>query len=149
LSIKSVLLGFGLGIIFTAIIGLVYSKGDNSVEDNLDKYDNSINDTFVLTEDSEEEKNVSKKDKIVDNNENENENENNNKSNGENITLIIDSGDTSSDVAKKLKKLRIIKDINEFETLIIDMNREKYIKVGEFKIKNSDNLNQIIDKITN
>jgi hypothetical protein len=128
LSIKSVLLGFGLGIIFTAIIGLVYSKGDNSVEDNLDKYDNSINDTFVLTEDSEEEKNVSKKDKIVDNNENENENENNNKSNGENITLIIDSGDTSSDVAKKLKKLRIIKDISEFETLIIDMNREKYIK---------------------
>ena len=143
MDIKSILLGIGIGIILTAMIGMVYSKG--SEEMSKDEIIQKARDYGLV------EKNIFVEEidsLILSDEKKSNENVNKLKKSNDIIELVIERGDTSEIVANKLMKLGIISNKLGFEENLSKKDLAKRIKVGVYEINKDAKISEIIELIT-
>ncbi|MEN8905496.1 MAG: hypothetical protein ABF289_06005 [Clostridiales bacterium] len=143
MNLKSILFGIGLGIIFTSLISIIYSKDDSyNVKMNQDILKDTKNnyDGFVISGDQDN--SVKKFDneelkKVVDKKESK-----------KFILITINEGDSSKIVGKKLYDKGIIIDSEKFENEMISLNKTRDIKIGDYSFEKNEEISNIIKKIT-
>lgn len=65
----------------------------------------------------------------------------------EDIVLEVDPGDGLLEIAEKLKKNELIKDVNGFKSRVYGRKVSKKLQPGEFKLNKEMTFDEIIDKI--
>ncbi|HPD00669.1 MAG TPA: aminodeoxychorismate lyase [Acetivibrio sp.] len=152
--IKSVLLGIGIGIIFTSLVGIIYSAGMSPQMSKLEIMEKAKqygmvlgSDTIIAADDNktdgtalEEEEPVPGYNNAVDTPkpiETEGLRENTEKPTDEpaqEVLIKIDPGDTSKVVAEKLYEKGLIDSVDSFENFLKEKNLHGSIQVGDFVI---------------
>jgi hypothetical protein len=156
--IKSILMGIGIGIILTALIGIIYSAGmspqmsKQEIMEKAKQYGMVLSsDTIIradddFIDDKEDSTALMEKEAIPGYNnsvntskpkETENLKVNTAKPTEEpvqEVRIKINYGDTSLMVAEKLYEQGLIERVDSFENLLKEMNRERFIQIGEFVI---------------
>jgi cell division protein YceG involved in septum cleavage len=124
---KSVLLGMGIGIILTSLLGVIFFAG----------YSPQLTDAEIIR--------LSQKLGMVDKYETSRDIKRNPDGS---ILFIVYEGETFIDVSKRLYEAGIIESSIEFEIMIKKDDLEGSIKPGEYTIRHSDDIRSIIEKIT-
>lgn len=124
---KSVLLGMGIGIILTSLLGVIFFAG----------YSPQLTDAEIIR--------LSQKLGMVDKYETSPDIKRN--SDGS-ILFIVHEGETFTDISKRLYDADIIESSIEFEIMIKKEKLEESIKPGEYTIRHSDDTRSIIEKLT-
>lgn len=124
---KSVLLGMGIGIIVTAILGFVFFLG----------YQPQLSDSEIIDRAKHlgMSDNVSRDGDFVRNRDGS-------------LSFTINEGDTSRQVADELYAAGVIDSSIEFELAVQKDNLQDSIKPGKYNISYTDGVNAIIDMIT-
>jgi hypothetical protein len=145
MDIKSILLGIGFGIIFTATIGIIYSKGDtytSNKEPILSKSNVENSESgFVVSDRSSDKTKLNVVDSL-------NVKTNNNNKKQESFYINIENGDSSEIVGLKLKENGVISNNKEFEDEMVRLDKVSSIRIGRYSFKKNEDLSEIIDKIT-
>jgi YceG-like family. len=124
---KSVLLGTGIGIIITSILGFIFFMG----------YEPRLSDAEIIRRAEE----LGMVDRL--------ENAENIKRNRDgSVTFVISEGESSSRVAERLYEAGIIDSSIEFEIMLKKANLQDAIKPGEYRIDYDDDVMTIINEIT-
>lgn len=124
---KSVLLGLGLGIIMTSILGAIFFLG----------YKPQLTDAEIIR--------MAKKIGMVDG---FTESDGIRRNPDGSICFTIEEGETLTSVSKRLYETGIIESSIEFEIMIKKENLENAIKPGQYTFSFSDEPKTIIEKIT-
>jgi len=124
---KSVLLGMGIGIILTSLLGVIFFAG----------YSPRLSDAEIIE--------LSRRLGMVDRLENSTDIRRN--ADGS-ILFIVREGETYTDISKRLYDAGIIESSIEFDIMIKKENLENSIKPGEYTISHSDDTKSIIEKLT-
>ncbi len=124
---KSVLLGMGLGIIITSLLGVIFFAG----------YSPQLTDAEVIK--------LAQKLGMVDKYESNKDIKRN--SDGS-LLFKVYEGETFTDISKRLYDAGIIESSIEFEIIIRKDNLENAIMPGEYTIRSSDDTKSIIKKLT-
>jgi len=124
---KSVLLGMGLGIIITSILGVIFFFG----------YEPQLSDSEVIARAQA----LGMADRY------ENSADISRNADGS-LAITIYEDETFSQVSKRLYEEGIIKSSIEFDILIKKGNLEKAIKPGRYTINADDDIKAVIQKIT-
>ncbi len=124
---KSFLLGIGIGIIITSILGFIFFLG----------YQPQLSDGEIISR--------ARRLGMVDRFENGG---NIRRNQDGSVTFIISEGESSSRVAERLYDARIIESSIEFEIMVKKANLQDAVKPGEYRIYFNDDTRTIIDKIT-
>lgn len=167
-SIKSIILGMGIGVIFTSLISLVYFSGiqPEVTREMLSKKANEYGLRLVADSNREDFQGIFYED--------EEENTGEHKSEEESVkidsdssqktdeieefknivepeikTIFINRGDNSKIVANKFKQSGLIDDTEEFEQNLKDLGLANRIQIGEFRISTDLSIVDMIKIITN
>ncbi|NLM73703.1 MAG: endolytic transglycosylase MltG [Clostridiaceae bacterium] len=124
---KSVLLGMGLGIILTSLLGFVFFMGYKPQMTDAEII--SIARDLGMVDPYEEGGDIAR-----------------NKDGS--LTFTIHEGESFTDVSERLYKEGLIASSIEFELMIKKENLEDKIKPGKYTITSNDNTRTIINKIT-
>lgn len=124
---KSVLLGMGIGIILTSLLGVIFFAG----------YSPQLTDAEIIK--------LSRKLGMVDRFEHSTDIKRNTDGS---LLFIVNEGETYSDVSKRLYEAGIIESSIEFDIIIKKEGLEYSIKPGEYTISHSDDTKSIIKKLT-
>lgn len=124
---KSVLLGMGLGIILTSLLGVIFFAG----------YSPQLTDAEVIR--------LSRKLGMVDRYDS---NQDIKRDSDGSLLFTVYEGETYSDISKRLYDAGIIESSIEFEIIIKKDKLEGSIKPGEYTIRHSDDTKSIIEKLT-
>lgn len=147
--IKSIILGIGIGIILTSITSIIYLAGtypekELSDQEIIKKAEQLGMVQAVNAEDSpadsEDIKQVNKTIEAVSMEQDASLDE---------VTVIINKGNTSETVAERLFNAKLIDDKNEFVKKLDEMKLASKIKIGEYVIKKGASVETIIKMITN
>jgi hypothetical protein len=164
--IKNILMGIGIGIILSSLIGIIYSAGMNpemskqEIMEKAKQYGMVLgSDTIIGTDyDKTDSTALSEKEPVPGYNnsvdtptpiETEDLRENTEKLTEEpvqEVRIKINRGDTSTVVAERLYDKGLIESIDSFENLLREKNLQGSIQVGEFVIAKGTN-NSTIAKI--
>jgi len=124
---KSVLLGIGIGIVITSILGFIFFLG----------YQPQLSDSEIISRARE----LGMVDRF--------EAESNIRRNQDgSVTFIVSEGESSSRVAERLYDAGLIDSSIEFEIMLKKANLQDAIKPGEYRIYFDDDTRTIIDKLT-
>jgi cell division protein YceG involved in septum cleavage len=124
---KSVLLGLGIGIIITSLLGLIFFAG----------YEPKLSDAQIIS--------LARKLGMVD----QYESGGNIRRNEDgSLIFTIYEGEDYTEISKRLYNAGIIESSIEFDIMIKKGNLEEAIKPGEYSIRYSDDTKSIIKKIT-
>lgn len=158
---KSIFLGIGIGMIITAIVGMIFSagspkelskaeiislaKGYDLVEKVKFINDESSNSTSVEPESSTAESTIadsasSSSTSAIDSNSNSNE---------RNIIIEIKEGYKAQNVIDILLKNEVITSSKDFSTVLYSYNASKIILIGNYKFKKNEDLHYIVKTICN
>lgn len=124
---KSVLLGMGIGIILTSLLGVIFFAG----------YSPQLTDAEIIS--------LSRKLGMVDRFEAGQDIKRNPDGS---INFTVYEGETYTDISKRLYEAGIIDSSIEFEIMIKKDNLEKDIRPGEYSISYNDDTRAIIEKMT-
>jgi cell division protein YceG involved in septum cleavage len=124
---KSVLLGLGIGIIITSLLGIIFFAG----------YEPQLSDAKII--------NLSRKLGMVDRYE---KGEDIKRNEDGSLLFTIHAGENYSEVSKRLYDAGIIESSIEFEIMIKKDKLEESIMPGEYSIRYSDDTKSIIKRIT-
>lgn len=124
---KSVLLGLGIGIIITSLLGIIFFMG----------YKPQLSDAEIISH--------ARKIGMIDRYESGHDIRR--KEDGSLLFTIYD-GESFTDVSKRLYDAGIIESSIEFEIIIKKEKLENAIKPGEYTISYNDDTKKIIEKIT-
>jgi cell division protein YceG involved in septum cleavage len=124
---KSVLLGMGIGIILTSLLGVIFFAG----------YSPQLTDAEIIR--------LAGRLGMVDKYETTSDIKRNPDGS---LLFIVREEETYTDVSKRLYEAGIIESSIEFEIMIKKDNLENSIKPGEYTIRYSDDAKSIIKKIT-
>lgn len=124
---KSVLLGMGVGIVITSILGFIFFLG----------YQPQLSDGEIISRAREL--------GMVDSFE---AGGNIRRNQDGSVTFIISEGESSSRVAERLYSARIIDSSIEFEVMLKKANLQDAIRPGEYRIDYDDDIRTIINRIT-
>ncbi|EOD01359.1 endolytic transglycosylase MltG [Caldisalinibacter kiritimatiensis] len=151
LLIITLILGFGLGMITTSIINLLYPtvKYKQYTEEEIKEMAKElgmveIKDVKTLYKnqnDSEKDEKESKnlnKNKATDEKAKEEENK-------QYIVFRIEKGEVSEGIIERLYSNNIIKDKEEFNRLVIEKNAEKRFIYGVYKLKKNMDCEEVLD----
>ena len=124
---KSVLLGIGIGIVITSILGFIFFLG----------YQPQLSDSEIISRARE----LGMVDRF--------EAESNIRRNQDgSVTFIVSEGESSSRVAERLYDAGLIDSSIVFEIMLKKANLQDAIKPGEYRIYFDDDTRTIIDKLT-
>ena len=124
---KSVLLGIGIGIVITSILGFIFFLG----------YQPQLSDSEIISRARE----LGMVDRF--------EAESNIRMNQDgSVTFIVSEEESSSRVAERLYDAGLIDSSIEFEIMLKKANLQDAIKPGEYRIYFDDDTRTIIDKLT-
>jgi cell division protein YceG involved in septum cleavage len=124
---KSVVLGLGIGIIITSLLGIIFFVG----------YEPHLSDAQIIS--------LARKLGMVDRYESGSDIKRNKDGS---LLFTIHDGENYTDVSKRLYDAGIIESSIEFEILIKKEELEESIKPGEYSIRYNDDTKTIIKKIT-
>lgn len=124
---KSVLLGMGIGIIITSILGFIFFLG----------YQPQLSDTEII----DRAKHLGLTDNIAQNGDFV-------RNQDGSLTFVITEGEDASQVAEKLYAAGIIGSSIEFELIIKKDNLQDAIKPGKYRLSFNNDINNIIEMIT-
>lgn len=124
---KSVLLGLGVGIIITSLLGIIFFAG----------YEPQLSDAQIIS--------LSRKLGMVDRYEFGDDIKRNEDGS---LLFIIHADENYTEVSKRLYDAGIIESSIEFEIMIKKENLEESIKPGEYSIRYGDDTKLIIKRIT-
>ncbi|NLB78828.1 MAG: endolytic transglycosylase MltG [Clostridiaceae bacterium] len=127
LASKSIILGLGIGIIITSLLGVIFFAG----------YEPQLSDAEIIS--------LARERGMVDRYESSNDIKRNQDGS---LLFIIHENESSTDVSKRLYDAGIIESSIEFEIIIKKEKLENAIKPGEYTISYSDDTKSIIEKIT-
>ncbi len=127
LDSKSIILGLGIGIIITSLLGIIFFAG----------YKPQLSDAEIIS--------LARKLGMVDRYESGNDIKRNQDGS---LLFKIHENESFTDVSKRLYDAGIIESSIEFEIIIKKENLENAIKSGEYIISYSDDTKEIIKKIT-
>lgn len=127
LDSKSIILGLGIGIIITSLLGVIFFAG----------YEPQLSDAEIIS--------LARERGMVDRYESGNDIKRNQDGS---LLFIIHENESSTDVSKRLYDAGIIESSIEFEIIIKKEKLENAIKPGEYTISYSDDTKSIIEKIT-
>ena len=131
--IKSLFLGLGIGIIFTAIVGMVFFAGYNPNELSEDEVKQLARQYGMIEpKDAYDFKNVFNK-----------------QSQEEKITLTIDEADTIETIAQKLLDMSLIKSKIGIMSYYNNLEEKKEFKPNQYEIAKGTSIEEIIHIITN
>lgn len=146
-SIRSILLGIGIGMILTSTLSLIYlagrDPGKTMTQEEFAKLAGQygyVKQTEILNGDPKGSGDKGSSGVVkVDANGGETT---------EKVAFLVEEGDTSEKVAAKLKRLGLIDSEKAFVDMLAEMDLSTRIKVGSFKIDSGSSMKDLIRQIT-
>ncbi|WP_024831348.1 ABC transporter substrate-binding protein [Ruminiclostridium josui] len=168
---KSILLGIGIGMIITAIVGMIYSSGTETQKELtkeeiisraktygliepvriLDKDNSEATDSTAADTTSEKSPGVSTvspaSNEAAEKTSTANKDNTSTDTNERNIVINIEDGHTSSDVMKQLLNKGIIANEKDFTNTIHTYKATRKIISGTYKFKKNEDVEYLVKKI--
>jgi hypothetical protein len=160
--IKSIILGIGTGIIITTVIFMIYLAGSmptmskDEIIAKATQYGMVEKNSIIKDTQSQTTQSTSANESIIvdstglqqDNVTQGTTQADISTTDGQEVNITVDKGDSSENVAQKLMEAGLINDKTAFINELTDMGLESQINIGQFKIKTGAGQKEIITILT-